>query len=116
MTPLNELLARLEAADTGSRELDASIHEVATGYRLARDFWWRASNYTTSVDAGLTLVPDHHRWILDKRPYAATRVDGYRALVYPQGSPDMPESTWAATPALALAIAALRARQAVEEA
>ncbi len=72
MTP-EELIAELEQAAEGSRELDIDIHK-ALGWELAPPeagcTWWNTNgdtfngdtpHYTTSLDAALTLVPDG-RW------------------------------------------------------
>lgn len=111
---MDELLARLEKAEGPDRELDWEIEltrgtaGTPGGHELPR--------YTGSLDAALTLVPEHHRFLIDKRPYADEgRPDGYRCQVYKQGYPyrsdgsDTP-TAWASSPALALCIAALRAR------
>jgi hypothetical protein len=123
---VQELIAKLEAATEGSRELDIAVAFVTDkpasytdrlnddGSRAPSNV--RCGHYTTSLDAALTLVPEHHRFLLDKRPYAEGRRDGYRAVVYRQADPEMPESSWAATPALALCIAALKARASQSEA
>jgi len=71
--------------------------------------------YTASLDAALSLVPEGHRWLVDKRPFAEGRSDGYRAQVYREGyyyKSDMSDTptSWAASPATALTAAALRAR------
>lgn len=83
----------------------------------ARDYAFGIPGYTASLDAALTLVPEGHRWLLDKRPYAdlLDRPDGYRCQVYKQGYPYRSDSSdiptaWAKSPAIALCIAALRAR------
>lgn len=69
--------------------------------------------YTASLDAALSLVPAECRFNLNKRPFADGRADGYHAQVwysrYYATADDMPNA-WAATPALALCAAALRAR------
>ncbi len=78
-----------------------------------------APDYTTSLDTALTLVPDHWRWLLDKRPWGEQRQDGFRAEVYLPTQPykndrsDVP-TQWGPTPALALCIAALKAQAANE--
>lgn len=66
---------------------------------------WNAPHYTSSVDAAMTLIPGGEEWSL------------HRVLYDNKGCPaavvnlDLPE-VLAATPALALASAALRARHA----
>ena len=60
------LIERLEAAETGSRELDYEIHE-AIGWQDNDECGWSRNGkrtgpewppYTTSIDAALTLVPE----------------------------------------------------------
>jgi len=140
MTDCTALVARLEAATGPDPHLDAEIEAAIKGalipsHRCRYDVgfpgavrtedrpgtpWYSAPSYTGSVDAALTLVPDGHRWLLDKRPSAYFRRDGYRAEVYREAHyyrsdrSDVPMH-WGPTPALALCLAALRARQSREE-
>lgn len=102
------LIARLAAATEGSVQMDCLIADATNRPPFP---------YTTSLYAALSLVPDRHRWLLDKRPGAYFRSDGYRAEVYREAHPynsdrsDVPMH-WVPTPALALCIAALKARAA----
>lgn len=119
-----DLIQRLQEAAEGSRELDLEIGEAvavvrfnpATGrYRTDRlnkeTLVHNAPRYTTSIDAALTLVPEHFRWSVNARQNAVDRVDGYLAHVWFGTTPSYESTeTWAATPALALCIAALKAR------
>lgn len=160
---LDDLIARLEAATEGSRELDVRIHAAlhpnqrvmfdSGSIRPAReatygplsnfglDGWedWEAlarlfdaPQVTTSLDAALTLVPEDARlrelgqwWDISKPGGWFCTVlrwerDGDLRLVerpYTHGIPDddgnvMPPT--APTPALAVTIAALKARWAME--
>ena len=89
MTDLSDLIAKLEAADTHDPPLVNLPH------------------YTTSIDAALTLVPEgwvvsHAYWGRDKSAFCLTKEVG----IYTEGQHA------AATPALALCIAALKAREA----
>jgi hypothetical protein len=103
-----ELIAALEAATGPSRELDAAIfsHLYGWSYPLVgaavHDFRENGAAYTASIDAALTLVPD-----------------GCEAVIWTAGGADVfpatpglraYDATHAATPAIALCIAALRAR------
>ncbi len=63
-----DLIARLEAANEGSRELDRLIHnhryaDVTTisAEEIVEDdrLWSFISDYTRSLDAALKLVPEH---------------------------------------------------------
>lgn len=132
MTSLTSLIERIEAATEGSRELDAEIalamnlpreafgpvydqrgmidgpeYHVEKGTWSGNGMTWRAPDFSTSIDAALTLLPEGHSYTLgdcneDNVPWACvTRCAG----------------TWpdfAATGAdvvLALLSAILRARQ-----
>ncbi len=55
MTGADDLIARLEAATEGSRELDRLIHNSR---KLSAGINITAEPYTTSLDAALTLVPE----------------------------------------------------------
>jgi hypothetical protein len=136
MSGLIELAARVEAAEGPDRELDAEIAlavgivreragECFFGHRdysvmvLERGYYDiegsapELPHLTASLDAAMTLVPEGCRFNLNKRPYAEARRDGFHAQVwfsrYYENASDMPNA-WAATPALALVAAALRAR------
>lgn len=142
MADVNELIERLGAL-TGPNphvdaEIEAAIHGGEPAYRAASrhqfgpsvvlnhgaenpwDGWESAPSFTGSLDAALTLVPPRHRWLLDKRPFAVGRSDGYRAEVYREAHSyrsdraDVP-THWGPTPALALCVAALKARAALDK-
>ena len=131
MTALAELIARLEVATAGSRELDIAVYEAIgwrrkqfsktaptwlcppdDGKRIAIEPFNLLPCVTTSIDAALTLVPEnwwaeiHARTdtpscVLHEFPLPCRRVPSERPYVLV-----------AATPALALCIAALKARKA----
>ena len=125
MTALAELIAKLEAATERSRELDAEIWAHLNGFTGAIKGRWvggrwswsvgsvgvwddELPHYTTSIDAALTLVPEGWHWTIEG-PDPLKRVSPYALL----GLPGLREADGrAATPALALCIAALRAREA----
>ena len=125
MSDLTQLIADLEAAPEGSREYDARIWCAQHGLEF-RHWDGEFCHYrdgvgagmeshippaSTSLDAALTLVEERCRWLMDKRPGAEHRSDGYRAHVWDGTTPTYESTeTWAATPALALCIAALKAR------
>jgi hypothetical protein len=118
MTPTQSLIANLEFATEGSRELDADVHNLIFGWRSDRatPIPHIGSDpdvppYTTSLDAAVSLIPEgwvwgllpvagNVRWIcyvrewLGEWPHLASKAD-----------------SWASTPELALTIAALRARE-----
>lgn len=113
MTALSDLIARLEAAKEGSRELDVAIIRAGYGIPIVQDSWSDQDllagdivpMYTRSLDAALTLVPDG--WQCDVRI-----CDGAcRATV--GGTKKFGEAR-APTAALALCIAALKAREAAK--
>ena len=103
---MSDLIAKLEAASEGSRELDTLVCEVKgacpDGVRFCPGL---CPSYTTSLDAALTLVPEGYRY----RFWAHhTGVSG--ASVFPHGGGTLSRAHDAPTPALALCIAALKAR------
>ena len=136
------LIERLEAAETGSRELDAAVAVAAkvdlpspmgdckATLRLPRKdddcasgtYWLvqrsgmslrTAPPLSTSIDAALTLVPKGWRW--EVADYAGDQ-DGPRAALYrnlysEEFEPDDAIGAYGFTPALALCIAALKARE-----
>ena len=96
---MTDLATRIEQAEGPSRELDAEIATIF-GWTPAHDLVCPA--YTASLDAAMTLVPDGtnvHAVILDK---GLTRIELNGTTKYLKVD--------AATPALALCAAALRAR------
>lgn len=129
MTDYTNLIARLEAAEGPSRDLDAEIHLVDEtpeqndkgfykrfGAWLGRDQWIASAmindntpHYTASLDAAVSLLPEGTQYCLGCLSDTRVPVRGvsrYHAWV---GSQD---TVYAPTPALAFCIAALRARQA----
>lgn len=124
--PRDELIARLEAVAGPSRELDFDI-ACAVDFKIADDLGFREyaatypkfaardnfPAYTASIDAALTLVPDDMGYEIGipvpptearphgRKPWADLwwEIDGPREFLIN-----------AATPAIALCIAALKAR------
>lgn len=121
---MNDLIKKLEAAPVGSRELDCEIYGILmpeyidweyTGSDYPDEYWRGADGkrevcyvprYTTSIDAALTLVPEGWRvdccwedaggtWMFDLIARNKSGTTG---------------QCRAPTPALALCIAAMRAR------
>jgi hypothetical protein len=127
MSEISALIEKLEAAKVGSRELDADIFRIIglteAQERHCRE-WCRmdgrtdltrdryiaawAASFTTSLDAALTLVPEARQWTLESTPRETA------ATVYLDWERDPYDkySAFNATPALALSIAALKARSA----
>ena len=91
------LILRIEIARAGRAELDRAIGE-ATGRGYHEDPCLGLYGYTNSIDAAVGLVPREFLWRLDAQNGAGmahARVEGFTAT--------------AATPALALCAAALKA-------
>lgn len=108
---MRDLIARLEAATGPDRELDAEIMLAvypALGLTMTANGNWlsksgihtRVEAYTASIDAALSLVPEGWAWCVHDVGIASLM----QALCVVKAS--------AATPELALCIAALRAREA----
>lgn len=113
---LIKLAERVEAATGPDRELDAEICRAA-GWEVVRDrhdgkdyyepvagySWQPVPAYTSSLDAAMQLVPeDRPKWAVTGRNSATVGMNG--------GEVGHIEWVFAATPALALCAAALRAR------
>jgi len=128
---LSAIIARLEAAEAGSRELDAHVEVAARAFEaaktgLAREHWavWRANSsgiigddatqyasepVTTSLDAALALaerVLPGKEWMLVKSTEGGET--SFHALIGPDS---LGRAGEAASAALALCIAILRAKQ-----
>lgn len=121
MTSLARLIEKLEAASEGSRELDLWISHLAGKHgstfhhneafeRIQRgrkllDMKW-LPHYTTSLDTALSLVPEGKLWTV-------SNYNGFGQCEawFDDGDFCHP----AATPALALCIAALKTRAALAD-
>ena len=100
---LVELAERCEAAEGPDRELDDSIRFITRQPFNAH----QEPSYTASIDAALTLVPEGHHWQVG---IGIETEFGHRDSAYAWCSQsDCGELNIAATPALALCVAALRA-------
>ena len=99
---LSALIAALQDATEGSRELDERI-ALYVGWAVQPDGQAQAGipAYSTSLDAALTLVPDNASWLVRK----TTDVFDGKPMHGAVGS----HGSRAATPALAMCCAALRA-------
>ena len=110
---MDELIKRLESATEGSRELDAAIIMSGLHVSMPDDPVGWPPKFTTSIDAALTLVPAGRPWSITQQSSGV----GYFADIAIKDDDgwwfeaDGPGSE-APTPALALCIAALRARSA----
>ncbi len=109
-----DLIARIESADGPSRELDEAIERAVGRYTAFQHYTlgdddtpdYVPTRYTASIDAALTLVPDGALWSAETWDTNGIYPKHVRASVWVQGAP----RCYAATPALALAAAALKAR------
>jgi hypothetical protein len=117
---MKELIEELEDAMEGSRKLDRTIY-WSLDFPRTGDMEKVIPHYTTSLDDALTLVPKEWGWAaaeLEKGVPSAVTTN-----MEPQIKPGTLESNPdkidfranAATPALALCIATLKARQAMEK-
>ena len=105
---MKDLIERLEKATGPGRSLNLAIAEAVKGpppegFKV----WPICENYTASLDAALTLVPES-RWLVGAgapytSPWANVRC-----------GEDDTIHVYAATPAIALCIAALKARDFAE--
>lgn len=114
---LMALAERCEKASGPDRDLDRQIDHVrwpvpqpAYHLELSLRDKWNVPHFTASIDAALTLVPDGWKWSLHSADHAgppcAYCVPNMGRLPWPVWVDDV----YAATPALALCAAALRAR------
>lgn len=100
----DELIAALEAATGPAWALDQAIWAIIAGWSYplrgagSYDFSENGANYTESIDAALTLVPEGCFWQLDATGEAAV----YDMEHYAKEARHK-------TPAIALCIAALKA-------
>ena len=120
MSELIELAAKCEAAAGPDRALDSAIwyavvERIEPGERRDRDMVGRWPAYSASIDAAMTLVPEGMLYALANAhvddPRGEHSVGKGSAIVGPPMMRDG-EPTQAATAALALCAAALKARAA----
>lgn len=135
---MKDLIAKLEAASEGSRELDILIACAVGDYEIREsecdgmselwhitqpyawlvgsEFQWHKFDgpfYTTSIDAALTLVPEGMAWSIDSgyvvNSYAGRPI---AQLIFRDGETGNQSTIDGVgnTPALAICIAALKAR------
>ena len=102
-------MERLENAAVGSRELDEAVC-FATTHPYGFDLGDETPPVTTSLDAALSLAGR----VLPKSWWPSVSSIGpskWRSDFYDPETDDIPGDSYAATPALALCAAVLRARQ-----
>lgn len=103
------LIERLEALESPCRECDALLHHarlngIGTGYAS------NAPAYTASLDAAMTLVPEGYGWRLWVP--SSTALSPMVVTMWGNGRKYAPNESTAATPAIALCIASLKAQEA----
>ena len=128
-TDLMELAGRCEKLEGPCRETDAEITRGIMPelklHRIGRDWFCEASvysgpvditGYTASIDAAMSLVPEGWNWMTGNRdlPLARAYVNNGQPHFTGMAARKNPANIWhavvAATPAIALTAAALRAR------
>lgn len=121
---MKELIEKLEAAPEGSRELDAEIARWAHGDAAYLDQPYSTPMpYTTSLDAAMTLIPEGRTYGVGETRYythpltSETLEPDGKIFGWARVTKDTPIvasgeefEAEAPTPALALTIAALKAR------
>jgi hypothetical protein len=120
---VKDLIERLEKAAGPDRQLDNAIEEAVDFPKPTNpdDLPGYPPYFTASIDAALTLVPDGWRWQISNRAPKPKEGRAYLWNAEPHfaGIATRPnpnyrgEEDTAATPALALCIAALKARAAI---
>jgi hypothetical protein len=104
---MNELIARLEKAAYPDHEIDVAIHS-ALGVPTRQ--------FTASIDAALTLVPEGCVWTVmtDYELPGRAHINYSIPIADERLRPPANFNADAATPAIALCIAALKARNATK--
>lgn len=111
---MTSLIERIESAEGPSYALDCAIGEYVAK-TTGTPYIVPPRSYTASIDAALTLVPDGYQYGFATIPSAdILRAGNHHAQAYVDGSEMVDFAKYfraeAATPALALCAAALRAR------
>lgn len=120
---MTDLIERLERADGPSRELDWAIHAlIMPKHHRMHPYLvgvfiddgqlgkvYSCPRYTASIDAAITLVPEGFRWALGYNGIDSGHPVGTASVFSPAGAMFKGSG---ATPALALCVAALRAKEA----
>jgi len=117
---MNDLIKELEGATKGSRELDAQIGRIVGTWHRDADYYYRRADdgygplhfneprhYTTSLEVALTLVPEGWR-VANLGEASNGRWDCY--LIERNGTGQILDRDGQSTPALALCLATLKAR------
>lgn len=113
MTYLTQLIADLEKAEGPSRAMDFAIAKtVWSGVLPETTKHDPPIHFTSSLDAALTLVPEGYRSEL-QQSWDGTWWDAYVSLIDLDGMSPFETGQGVVNPALALCIAALKARAAI---
>lgn len=114
---MKEIIKALEAAEGPDRSIDGMIAH-AVNLHLPDDPEGWPLRYTESIDAALKLVPDGHGWALNYASMASIIRLGPNGVVDSEIVSSWPDNQLEAeqrvTPAIALCIAALKARSQIE--
>lgn len=105
---MKDLIERLQAATGPDRELDGLIQTALDLPPMHFGAGGRCNAFTRSLDAALLLVPEGWRWFVNWKAAHVWRVTD-------DGDVFLSERANAATPIIALCIAALQARAADAE-
>lgn len=110
------LIERLEKTTGADRQLDADVHVAVVGGRVPVILDHYPPHYTHSVDAAVTAVPEGWAWFVEWIGGQFSEGDA-RVWVPSQRTQGLPAENFdvraAANPAIALCIAALKARVAL---
>ena len=129
---MQDIIERLEKATGPDRELDRELGFAFCGWRVvdiagnqcidqgdgeinADHPGGMYTSFTESIDAAMTLVVEGFRWVIESKEWSELRETYLVPVAYVESElPDRSKSFRAegATPAIALCIAALKARQA----
>lgn len=109
---MQDLIERLEKATGADRELDKDIYVLTTGgdpseHRINWQYAQFLPRFTESMDAALTLVPEGWWWVLKLAPHRKGAFAELHSHKIGGGELAISDGT---TPAIALCIAALKAR------
>lgn len=127
MTDIEALIERVERASEPRRQLDADIARDmgripkdavldSDGMAWHNRLGYEVPNYTASIDAAMTLVPEGCGWLagwgqtLPLEPMGGARITRNARFVGYDANYDVVAEAESATPALALVAASLRAK------
>lgn len=120
---MNDLISRLSAATGPSRELDAGI-ALANGWAHRTmpngERYWRSPTgvicpqpprYTASIDAALTLMPEGYGFMIRYHETADGKMRACCSLLGCSNGDGDTWDVWGNTPAIAIVIACLKAKE-----